>query len=117
MDWIAVLIAIVSSTAFTSVVASLLYRKATRRLKNAEAAQAEMEVKKDKQELIEHRCTFLEESLLKADQRDADKTAQIRALNEKLFALQHNYADLKIQYMMSRCDRRKCGRRQPPNGL
>lgn len=76
-----------------------------------------MEVKKDKQELIERRCTFLEESLLKADQRDADKTAQIRALNEKLFALQQNYADLKIQYMMSRCDRRKCGRRQPPNGL
>lgn len=124
MDWIAVLITFIGSTAFTSIISLILHRNAVRRLKLAEAKQAELEVSKtavevdsDKYALLERRCVFLEQSLIKADERDADKTAQIRSLNEKVLSAREENASLRIEYTCKRCDRKKCTRRVPPNGF
>lgn len=123
MDWTSILLTFISSTAFTSVIGLILHRNAVRRLKLAEADRAELEVSKtevevdsDKYALLERRCVFLEERLLKADERDADKTAQIRTLNEKILSAREENASLRIEYTCKRCDRKKCKRRLPPNG-
>lgn len=117
MDWIALLSVFLGSTAFTSIIASFLYRRATKRLKNAEALRAEVAAESDRYAVLERRCIFNEEQLRKADERDADKTAQIRDLNVKLLETERKYATLQIDFMLKRCDRRKCAKRVPPNGL
>lgn len=117
MDWIAILSTFLGSTAFTSVVGAFLYRRATKRLKNAEAVRAEVAAESDRYAVLERRCIFNEEQLRKADERDADKTAQIRDLNGKLLDMERKYAGLQIDFMLKRCDRKKCVKRVPPNGL
>lgn len=117
MDWIALLSVFLGSTAFTSIIASFLYRRATKRLKNAEALRAEVAAESDRYAVLERRCIFNEEQLRKADERDADKTAQIRDLNKQLLDMERKYATLQIDFMQKRCDRKKCVKRVPPNGL
>lgn len=116
MDWLTILSTVFGSTAFTSIIGAFLYRRATKRLKNAEAVRAEVAAESDRYAVLERRCIFNEEQLRKADERDADKTAQIRELNGKLLDMERKYAELHIDYVLKRCDRaRKCAKRVPPN--
>ncbi len=116
MDWTAIIITFLGSSALSTTCSHLINRRANARLKEEEAEQAEVETEEQKFTLLERRCAFLEQRLIDADKRDVDKTAQIRRLNELILTEREEKFNLRIELALKRCDRKKCKNRQPPNG-
>jgi hypothetical protein len=102
----------------------LLFRKATTRIKNAEADKAETQANVTEFEYLRKRIEFDDQQLLDKDKIIADKTQKIRELNAEIvkkfdiiLEKDDQIAELRIELVQKRCEVRKCPNREPPNGF
>ena len=130
MDWITLLTAI-SGVLMAFGGLELIKWLANRRSNNrqseaeadraaAEAEHAEVKAEHDEFEYLRQRIDFKEQQLIRAEEREADKTAQIRKLTGELIEMTKRamIAEQRLQYeTMWRCEKTDCEERRPPNPL
>lgn len=75
-------------------------------------AQADVEEFKALREYIE----FLQKQLSEKEQRFVEQTDRLRKVQDDLFALKEDHSNLKLELALKRCEKRKCGDREPQNG-
>ena len=102
-------------------------RKSNKRLAVATADAAETTAEQNEWALLERREQFMQSQLVLKEERVADLTEQLRLerasrielmdkLAEAEIAHQKEVAELKLELAVKRCDRKRCGKRIPPNG-
>lgn len=50
------------------------------------------------------------------EQRFVEQTDRLRKVQDELFTLKETNSDLKLELALKRCERKKCGDREPQNG-
>lgn len=102
-------------------------RKSNKRLAVATADTAETTAEQSEWALLERREQFMQSQLVLKEERVADLTEQLRLERasrielmdkaaEAEIAHQKEVAELKLELAVKRCDRKRCGKRIPPNG-
>lgn len=87
----------------------LFNRKTLARRAEAEADGAEFAVLKEQ-------IVFMQEQLLKKEERFDDQTSRLRECQEREFKLMSELNKANLELALKRCDIKKCSNRQPPNG-
>ena len=59
---------------------------------------------------------FLQKQLSEKEQRFVEQTDRLRKAQDELFTLKETNSDLKLELALKRCERKKCGDREPQNG-
>ena len=59
---------------------------------------------------------FLQKQLSEKEQRFVEQTDRLRKAQDELFTLKEANSDLKLELALKRCERKKCGDREPQNG-
>lgn len=59
---------------------------------------------------------FLQKQLSEKEERFVEQTGRLRQVQDELFKLKEDNSDLKLELAMKRCERKKCGDREPQNG-
>lgn len=59
---------------------------------------------------------FLQKQLSEKEQRFVEQTDRLRKVQDELFTLKETNSDLKLELALKRCERKKCGDREPQNG-
>lgn len=59
---------------------------------------------------------FLQKQLSEKEERFVDQTGRLRQVQDELFTLKESYSDVKLELALKRCERKKCGDREPQNG-
>ena len=75
-------------------------------------AQADVEEFKALREYNE----FLQKQLSEKEERFVEQTGRLRQVQDELFTLKESYSDVKIELALKRCEKKKCGDREPQNG-
>lgn len=91
-------------------------RKANKRKTEAYADQEEVKAESEEFEYLRNRITFKEEQLIRAEQREADKTKEIRRLNSENLELVRKITMLETERSMKLCEVRNCASRVPQSG-
>lgn len=122
--WTAIIGAVLTLLGTGGIAVSwLLFRKATTRIKNAEADKAETQANVAEFEYLRERIKFDDQQLLEKDKIIADKTQKIRELNAEIvnkyntiLEKDEKITELRIELVQKRCEVRKCPNREPQNG-
>lgn len=84
-------------------------RKTNARIEDAHADVEEFKALREYNE-------FLQKQLSEKEERFVEQTARLRKAQDELFALKEDHSNLKLELAMKRCERKKCGDREPQNG-
>ena len=84
-------------------------RKANEKKEDNEASHVEFEV-------LRETVVFLQEQLLKKEERFADQTELVRKLQKENQELSRSVAKLETERSLKLCERRGCRERQPESG-
>mgnify|MGYP000010850702 FL=1 len=84
-------------------------RKTNARIEDAHADVEEFKALREYNE-------FLQKQLSEKEERFVEQTGRLRQVQDELFALKESYSDVKLELAMKRCERKKCGDREPQNG-
>lgn len=84
-------------------------RKTNARIEDAHADAEEFKSLREYNE-------FLQKQLSEKEERFVEQTGRLRQVQDELFALKENCSDLKLELALKRCERKKCGDREPQNG-
>lgn len=90
-------------------VKTFLNRKTDARIEDAHADGEEFKTLREYNE-------FLQKQLQDKEVRFVEQTERLRTVQTELFALEKEMSSLKIELALKRCERKKCGDREPPNG-
>lgn len=77
-----------------------------------EEARADVEEFKALREYNE----FLQKQLSDKEERFVEQTGRLRQVQDELFTLKEENSNLKLEIALKRCEKRKCGDREPQNG-
>ncbi|WP_277232055.1 hypothetical protein [Phocaeicola salanitronis] len=47
---------------------------------------------------------------------EQDRPGRLRSVQDELFKAKENISKLSIELALKRCEKKKCGEREPPNG-
>ena len=108
-NWIMLVTALGGIEGVKQLIKWWMSRKTNARI---EDAQADMEEFKALREYND----FLQKQLSEKEQRFVEQTERLRKLQDEHFALEGVNSDLKLELAMKRCERKKCGDREPQNG-
>ena len=78
---------------------------------NARIADAQADVEEFK--ALREYNEFLQKQL---SERFVEQTGRLRQVQDELFTLKESYSDVKIELALKRCEKKKCGDREPQNG-
>ena len=67
-------------------------------------------------ELSVYHFSGLQKQLSEKEQRFVEQTDRLRKAQDELFTLKETNSDLKLELALKRCERKKCGDREPQNG-
>jgi hypothetical protein len=84
-------------------------RKTNARIEDAHADVEEFKALREYNE-------FLQKQLSEKEQRFVEQTDRLRKAQDELFTLKEANSDLKLELALKRCERKKCGDREPQNG-
>ena len=84
-------------------------RKTNARIEDAHADAEEFKALREYNE-------FLQKQLSEKEQRFVEQTDRLRKVQDELFTLKETNSDLKLELALKRCERKKCGDREPQNG-
>ena len=84
-------------------------RKTNARIEDAHADVEEFKALREYNE-------FLQKQLSEKEQRFVEQTDRLRKAQDELFTLKETNSDLKLELALKRCERKKCGDREPQNG-
>ena len=80
---------------------------------NARIADAQADVEEFK--ALREYNEFLQKQLSE-EERFVEQTGRLRQVQDELFTLKESYSDVKIELALKRCEKKKCGDREPQNG-
>ena len=81
---------------------------------NARIADAQADVEEFK--ALREYSEFLQKQLSEKEERFVEQTGRLRQVQDELFTLKESYSDVKIELALKRCEKKKCGDREPQNG-
>lgn len=81
---------------------------------NARIADAQADVEEFK--ALREYNEFLQKQLSEKEERFVEQTGRLRQVQDELFTLKESYSDVKIELALKRCEKKKCGDREPQNG-
>ena len=81
---------------------------------NARIADAQADVEEFK--ALREYNEFLQKQLSEKEERSVEQTGRLRQVQDELFTLKESYSDVKIELALKRCEKKKCGDREPRNG-
>ena len=81
---------------------------------NARIADAQADVEEFK--ALREYNEFLQKQLSVKEERFVEQTGRLRQVQDELFTLKESYSDVKIELALKRCEKKKCGDREPQNG-
>ena len=99
-DWIMLVTALGGIEGIKQLVKWWMSRKTNARIEDAHADVEE----------------FLQKQLSEKEQRFVEQTDRLRKAQDELFTLKETNSDLKLELALKRCERKKCGDREPQNG-
>lgn len=84
-------------------------RKTNARIEDAHADSEEFKTLREYND-------FLQKQLSEKEGRFVEQTGRLRIIQDELFTLKEESSNLKLELAMKRCERKKCGDREPQNG-
>lgn len=84
-------------------------RKTNARIEDAHADGEEFKTLREYNE-------FLQKQLSDKEERFVEQTGRLRQVQDELFSLKEENSNLKLEIALKRCERKKCGDREPQNG-
>lgn len=108
-EWLAVIGALGGLEAIKWTVNFYTNRKTNARIEDAHADGEEFKTLREYNE-------FLQKQLSEKEERFVEQTGRLRKVQDELFALKEENSALKIELALKRCEKRKCGDREPQNG-
>ena len=84
-------------------------RKTDARIEDARADGEEFKTLREYNE-------FLQKQLSDKEERFVEQTGRLRQVQDELFALKENHSDLNLELALKKCEKKKCGDREPQNG-
>lgn len=84
-------------------------RKTDARIEDARADAEEFKALREYNE-------FLQKQLSEKEKRFVEQTGRLRLVQDELFTLKEENSSLKLEFALKRCERNKCGDREPQNG-
>ena len=81
---------------------------------NARIADAQADVEEFK--ALREYNEVLQKQLSEKEERFVEQTGRLRQVQDELFTLKESYSDVKIELALKRCEKKKCGDREPQNG-
>ena len=81
---------------------------------NARIADAQADVEEFK--ALREYNEFAQNQLSEKEERFVEQTGRLRQVQDELFTLKESYSDVKIELALKRCEKKKCGDREPQNG-
>lgn len=109
MAWWEVLIAIFAAIGGFETVKYFINRKQNKRIAEAQADSDEFKV-------LREQVQFLQEQLIEKEKRFAEQTNQVRSLNNDVFTLLKEKAQIELEHQRYKCVVANCVKRQPQNG-
>lgn len=108
-DWIMLVTALGGIEGIKQLAKWWMNRKNSARIEDAQADVEEFKALREYNE-------FLQKQLSEKEQRFVEQTDRLRKLQDDMFALKETNSDLKLELALKRCERKKCGEREPQNG-
>ena len=108
-DWIMLVTALGGIEGIKQLVKWWMSRKTNARSEDAHADVEEFKALREYNE-------FLQKQLSEKEQRFVEQTDRLRKVQDELFTLKEANSDLKLELALKRCERKKCGDREPQNG-
>ena len=108
-DWVILITALGGIEGVKQFLKWWLSRKTNARIEDAHADSEEFKALREYNE-------FLQKQLSEKEERFVEQTGRLRAVQEELFKRQEEISKLNIELALKRCEKKKCGEREPPNG-
>lgn len=84
-------------------------RKTNARIEDAHADAEEFKALREYNE-------FLQKQLSEKEERFVEQTGRLREVQDELFSLKEDHSNLKLELAVKKCEKKKCGDREPQNG-
>ena len=108
-DWVMLMTALGGIEGIKQLIKRWMSRKTNARIEDAHADVEEFKALREYNE-------FLQKQLSEKEQRFVEQTDRLRKVQDELFTLKETNSDLKLELALKRCERKKCGDREPQNG-
>lgn len=108
-DWVMLVTALGGIEGIKQLVKWWMSRKTNARIEDAQADVEEFKALREYNE-------FLQKQLSEKEQRFVEQTDRLRKAQDELFTQKETCSDLKLELALKRCERKKCGDREPQNG-
>ena len=108
-DWVMLMTALGGIEGIKQLIKWWMSRKTKARIEDAHADVEEFKALREYNE-------FLQKQLSEKEQRFVEQTDRLRKVQDELFTLKEANSDLKLELALKRCERKKCGDREPQNG-
>lgn len=108
-DWIMLVTALGGIEGIKQLIKWWMSHKTNARIEDAHADVEEFKALREYNE-------FLQKQLSEKEQRFVEQTDRLRKVQDELFTLKEANSDLKLELALKRCERKKCGDREPQNG-
>ena len=108
-NWVMLVTALGGIEGIKQLIKLWMSRKTNARIEDAHADVEEFKALREYNE-------FLQKQLSEKEQRFVEQTDRLRKVQDELFTLKETNSDLKLELALKRCERKKCGDREPQNG-
>lgn len=109
MEWIGIIATVLTALGGFEFVKWLVARKTGKRVEEATADESEFSV-------LRKQVEFLQEQLLKKEERFAEQTDMLRKVTARELELTRENTMLKTERSLKLCERRMCAERMPQSG-
>lgn len=108
-EWIMLVTALGGIEGIKQLAKWWMSRKTSKRINEAHADAEEFRALREYNEFLQHQLT-------EKEQRFVEQTDRLRKVQDELFAEKEKGSDLRLELALKRCERKKCGDREPQNG-
>lgn len=109
MEWIGIIATVLTALGGFEFIKWVVARKTGKRVEEATADESEFSV-------LRKQVEFLQEQLLKKEERFAEQTDMLRKVTARELELTRENTMLKTERSLKLCERRMCAERMPQSG-
>lgn len=108
-DWVILITALGGIEGIKQFLKWWMSRRTNARIEDAHADVEEFKALREYNE-------FLQKQLTEKEERFVEQTGRLRSVQDELFKAKEDISKLSIELALKRCEKKKCGQREPPNG-
>ena len=108
-DWVILITALGGIEGVKQFLKWWMSRRTNERIEDAHADVEEFKALREYNE-------FLQKQLSEKEERFVEQTGRLRSVQDELFKAKEDISKLSIELALKRCEKKKCGQREPPNG-